>query len=280
EGAGFNAVAPRYFETVGTPLLAGRDFNERDTMASQKVAIVNESFAKSFFGARSPLGHRVTSVDVTYEIVGVVKDAKYQNLRQDIVRTVYIPWMQRDGQQPMSFNYLVRVAGGNPMQLASGLDKLLREADPALILRAAQTYSTVIDRSILTERIMAMLGGFFGVLALIVACVGIFGVLAFQVSRRVNEIGVRMALGARRSGIVALVLREIVVIVAAGASIGAAGALMLTGLTQKMLFGLTPNEPVVFLTAAAVLAIAALLAGWLPARRASRIDPMVALRHD
>src|SRR5262249_16799878 len=130
EGAGFNAVAPRYFETVGTPLLAGRDFNERDTMASQKVAIVNESFAKSFFGARSPLGHRVTSVDVTYEIVGVVKDAKYQNLRQDIVRTVYIPWMQRDGQQPMSFNYLVRVAGGNPMQLASGLDKLLREADP------------------------------------------------------------------------------------------------------------------------------------------------------
>jgi predicted permease len=280
EGAAFNAVAPRYFEAIGTPLVAGRDFDERDTMASKKVAIVNESFARSFFGARSPLGYRVTSVDITYEIVAVVKDAKYQSLRQEVVRTMYIPWMQRDGQQPMSFNYLVRVDGGNPMQLVPALDKLLRDADPALRLRAAQTYSTVIDRSIVTERIMATLGGFFGVLALIVACVGIFGVLAFQVSRRVNEIGVRMALGARRSGIIALVLREVVMILAAGCAIGTAGALMLTGLTRKMLFGVTPGDPIVFLTAAAMLTVAALLAGWLPARRASKIDPMIALRHD
>jgi len=127
---------------------------------------------------------------------------------------------------------------------------------------------------------MATLGGFFGVLALLVACLGIFGVLAFQVSRRVNEIGVRMALGSSRGAIVTLVLREVVVMLAAGCVVGGAGAMMLTGLTSKMLFGVGPTDPSVFLTAAGVLAVAAVIAGWLPARRASRIDPMVALRHD
>ena len=280
EDAGFNAVAPKYFATVGTPLLSGREFDERDTNTANKVAIVNESFARYFFGGRSPLGKRVTSVKVTYEIVGVVKDAKYQSLRQEVLKTMYIPWTQREGEQPTSYTYLAQVAGGDPMRLVPTLEKLVREVDSGLRFRAAQTYDQLVDRSIVTERIMATLGGFFGVLALIVACLGIFGVMAFQVSRRMNEIGLRMALGASRGGIVAMVLGEVAVLLAAGCAIGGAAALTLTGLTSKMLFGVRPADPGLFAMAAAVLGAAALAAGWLPARRAAAVDPMAALRHE
>ena len=280
EAVGFNAVAPKYFATIGTPLLSGREFNERDTNTATKVAIVNESFARYFFGGQSPLGKRVTSVRATYEIVGVVKDAKYSSLRQETLKTMYIPILQREGDPPMNSTYLVRVAGGDPMRLAPALGRLVREADPGLRFRAAQTYDELVDRSIATERIMATLGGFFGVLALIVACLGIFGLMAFQVSRRMHEIGLRMALGASRGGIVAMVLREVVVLLAAGCAIGGAAALTMTGLTRKMLFGVTPADPGVFAMAAAVLGAAALVAGWLPVWRAAAVDPMAALRHE
>ncbi len=280
EDVGFDVIAPKYFETIGTPLLTGREFDERDTNSATKAAIVNESFARYFFGAQSPLGRHVTSVNVTYEIVGVVRDAKYQSLRQNVIKTMYIPWMQREGDQPTNYKYLAMVATGNPLQLAPSLEKLVRDADPGLRLGTAQTYSALVDRSIVTERIMATLGGFFGILALLIACLGIFGVMAFRVSRRTNEIGLRMALGASRGGIVALVLREVAQMLAVGSLAGTAVALTLTGLAGKMLFDMKPTQPAVFLVPAAVLAAAALAAGWLPARRASRVDPMVALRHD
>jgi predicted permease len=277
---GFNAVAPNYFKTLGTPLLQGRRFDERDTSTAPKVAIVNESFARYYYGAQSPIGRRVTSVNVAYEIVGVVMDAKYQSLRDGVLRTMYISWMQREGEQPTSYAYLARVNAGDPMRLAPALEKVVREADSSLRLRTTQTYAEVIDQSIVTERIMATLGGFFGVLALMVARLGIFGVLAFQVSRRANEIGVRMALGASRGGTMTLVLREVAGMLLAGCAIGGVGARMLNGLTRNLLFGVEPGDPGVFAVAAAMLGVVALVAGWLPARRASRIDPMAALRHE
>ncbi|HYU44299.1 MAG TPA: ABC transporter permease [Vicinamibacteria bacterium] len=280
EQVGFNVIAPHYFATLGTPLLSGREFDERDTDTSPKVAIVNQRFSRYFFGEGSALGRRVTSVNVTYEIVGVVSDAKYQDLRAGIINTMYIPWTQREGEQPSSYSYLARAAAGDPMRLVPGLDRALREADPALRVRTARTYGAIVDQSIVMERTMATLGGLFGVLALLVAALGMFGVLSFQVARRTNELGVRMALGASRRTMMGLVLREVVVMVVAGVSLGAAGALVLTGLARKMLFGLTPTEPSVFAVAASVLAVAAALAGWLPARRASRVDPLVALRHE
>ena len=279
EQVGFNVIAPNYFATLGTPLLSGREFDERDTDTSPKVAIVNESFARYFFGERSALGRRVTSVNVPYEIVGVVRDAKYQNLRDGVIRTMYIAWMQRDGDQPSSYSYLARVEG-DPLRLAPSLDRVIRDADADLRVRTARTYASIVDQSIATERVMATLGGFFGVLALLVAALGMFGVLAFQVARRTNEIGVRMALGASRRTMLGLVLHEVVVMVVAGVSIGAGVALVLTGVARKILFGLTPTDPNVFAVAASVLAVAAVLAGWLPARRASRVDPLVALRHE
>ena len=281
EDAAFNAVAPKYFLTVGTPLVSGRDFDRRDTNTSKRVAIVNETFARYFFGAQSPLGRHVTSRDVAYEIVGLVKDAKYTDLRQPVLKTTYIPLAQREfEQQPSNYDFLVRVAAGHPVHMVPALEKAVRETDPGLRIRMVRTYSQIVDRSIATERILATLGGFFGMLALMVACLGIFGAMAFQVSRRVNEIGLRMALGASRGGIVVLVLREVAGMLAMGCVLGASAALTLTGLARKILFGVTPAEPGAFALAAAVLGIAALAAGWLPARRAARIDPMTALRHE
>jgi predicted permease len=280
EDIAFNVIAPQYFATIGTPLLSGREFDERDTNTAGKVAIVNESFARYFFPGESPLGRRVTSVKVAYQIVGVVRDAKYRNLRQDVMRTMYIPWMQREGDQPSNYSFLARVAGGDPMRLVPAVDGMVRAIDPGLRLRRPQTYAALVESSILTERILAALGGFFGLLALIVACLGIFGVMAFQVSRRINELGVRMALGASRRSIVTLVLREVGVMLVLGSAIGGVAALCLASLAGKMIFGLTPKQPGVFVLPGALLAVAALAAGWLPARRASRVDPMTALRHE
>ena len=225
------------------------------------------------------MGRRVTSANVEYEIIGVAADVR-TSLRHDAARSLYIPWMQREGEQPRNFSFLARVAGGDPMRLVSSLDRLLREADPGLRVVRPQSFAAFVDGTIVTERIMATLGGLFGLLALTVACLGIFGVTAFQVSRRINEIGLRMALGARRGNIVLLVLREVAANMVAGCAIGAAAALTLTGLAREMLFGLTAQEPGVFGVAAALLCAAAIAAAWLPARRASRVDPMTALRHE
>lgn len=277
---GFNAIAPKYFATLATPVLSGREFDDRDTNKSSKVAVVNESFAQYFFRGQSPLGRRVTSGNATYQIVGVVKDAKYQDLRQDAIRTMYIPLMQIENYQASICNFVVRVSAGDPMRLAPLLEKLIRDTDAGWRLRSIQKYSTVLDRTMRMERIMAILGGFFGVLALLIASVGIFGVIMFQVSRRVGEIGLRIALGASRSGILALILRDVVWMLVAGIVIGSSVAITLTGLTSKILFGITPADPAVFGLAAIVLAVAAMAAAWLPARRAMRVDPVAALRQE
>ena len=277
---GFNVISPSYFETLGTRLVAGRDFTEGDTVFSPKVAIVNESFARYFFGNASAIGRHVTSVRVTYEIIGVVRDAKYQDLRTDAIRTMYTTWTQREGDQPMAYTYLVRVAGGDPLRLVPGLDAAIREAEPGLRVRTAVSYATVIERSISTERVMATLGGAFGMLAIVIAGLGMFGLLAFHVARRTNELGVRMALGASGTAIMHLVLRDVLVMATVGITLGAAAAMAVTGLARSILFGFTPDDPRAFVVAASILAAAALVAGWLPARRASHVDPVVALRHE
>jgi len=278
EMVAFNAIAPGYFATMRTPLRAGREFTDRDTASSPFVAIVNESFARKFFGSRSAIGQHVTSVGVVYEIVGVVGDAKYEGLREDTLRTMYIPWTQRDENTP--YSYLLRVADGSLPRLSSAILDVLRRVDPTLRLTRLSTYDVFIEQTIPTERLMAAVGGLVGLLALILAAVGLFGVLAFQVTRRTNELGVRTVLGATRWSMMRLVLGDVVTIVVPGVVIGAGAALMLTGLARSLLFGLTPTEPGVFALAAAILWAAALLAGWVPARRASSVDPLVALRHE
>jgi predicted permease len=277
---GFNAVSPDYFVTIGTPMLFGRAFDGRDTAVSPRVGIVNQSFARYFANDGNILGRHVTSAGVIYEIVGVVADAKYQHLRDAVIKTMYIPLLQREGDpQPSSFSYLAR-ASGDPRQIIPDLPRILREADPALRLRRARPYTDLIAESIGTERTMATLGGLFGALALVVAALGMFGLLAFQVARRTNELGVRVALGAHRRSLVALVMRDVAVMVAFGVGLGSLAAAMTTSIARSLLFGLTPTQPEVFAAAAAALGVTALLAAWLPARRAANIDPLVALRHD
>lgn len=274
--ADFNAVEPRYFETMGTALLLGRDFNDRDVLSSKKVAIVSENFARYYFRDRSPLGQHVNQA----EIVGVVKNAKYRNLREAFPKTVYLPLQQLDQPAGGEGSYLVHVSAGNPMRLVPQVERMIREIDPAWHVTEAQTFAEHVDRSILNERMMAALGGSFGLLALGIACLGVFGVMAFHVTRRMNELGVRMALGARRVDIIWLVLREVAAMLAAGSVIGCICALGLTRIARNMLFGVTPTEPAVYLLAIAVLSVAIFAAGYFPALRASRVDPMEALRHE
>jgi len=280
-----NAIAPGYFRVTGTPILLGRDFEERDERSPNHVAIVNEKFVRELLGGRQPLGKHVTCNNVIYEIVGVARDTKYQNLRKGVSREMYIEWVQQQSAepgrwQPMGFTYMARVTGGDPMRVAPLMGRALGEIEPAMRIFHPQTFEDQVNQSTLNERLMAALGGFFGLLALIVACLGIFGILAFQVSRRVNEIGVRMALGAARRDILTLVLREAALLLAPGCLIGALAALGLARFAASFLFGITPTDPMAFAIAALGLALSTFAAGYLPARRAARIDPMVALRCD
>ena len=210
----------------------------------------------------------------------MVQDAKYRDLRRPMIPTVYIPWTQRKGEQPLGDYFFVRVARGDPLRLTADIQRLVSALDPGLVLSGTRTFGEVVDSNIVRERIMAVLAGFFGVLAVMVACLGVFGVMAFQVSRRLNELGVRMALGATRGNIIALVLREVAVLLAIGCTVGCGVALAMTRLASRLLFGLSPTEPVVFLAAAATLGLATLAAGYGPARRAAGVDPMIALRHE
>lgn len=279
---GFNVVTPDYFATLGTPLVAGREFNDRDTTAAPKAAIVNESFARYFFADRSAIGRHVASLGVTYEIVGVVRDAKYQSLRDATLRTLYVAWAQRseDQDQPASYRYLARVDTGDPTRLAPSLELLVRGLDPALRLRTAVTYASIIEDQLAIERTLGTLGGLFGLLALVLAGLGLFGVLAFQVARRTNEIGVRMVLGAGRWSMARQVVRDVVAMLVPGVAVGSAAAFAAAGVAERIVYGFTPTAPGVFAVAAAVLSLAAVLAGALPAYRASRIDPLAALRHE
>ena len=278
--AAFNVITPGYFATLGTPVVAGREFDGRDAAGSPPVAIVNQAFARFFFGDTPAVGRRVRSLDVTYEIVGVAGDAFYEDLRKGVARTLYVAAAQRSEDEPTAFGFLVRAADGKPLRLAPIVERTVRDVDPSLRARAVMPYATVIDRSIPAERLLAILGGLFGLLALVVAGVGLFGVLAFRVARRTNELGVRMALGASRWSVARLVVKDVIWLLVPGIAIGTGSALMLAGLAQGIVFGFAPTDPRVFLVAATVLAAVALLAGWLPARRAARIDPLMALRHE
>lgn len=285
-----NVVAPGFFRTMGTPLIAGRDFAPGDVdplepiddstiVPAGHVAIVNERFAKAYFAGGEAVGHYLTfgRSPKRYEIIGVVKDAKYLDLKEAFPKTVYFALGRKRAGAP---TLLVRTAASDPLWIVPQIEAVLGSLDPSMHLQNVHTFAEQVDRSILNERIMATLGGFFGALALLIACVGVFGVMAFQVGQRTREFGVRMALGAARSDVTTLVLRDVSAIVIVGTAIGAGAALALTRFARSFLFGVTPTDPSTYALAVAVLAFASLAAGYVPARRAARVDPIVALRHD
>lgn len=273
-----NGVAPRFFQTLRTPLLLGRDFALQDGPGSTPVAIVNEQFVRRFLPQGNPLGQHIT-VDSEMEIVGVVKDAISDNLREPPPPAVYIPCFQRPEQIGVA-TFEVYTVGGLA-KVAAALRDVFRTVLPqASVQYQLRTLTEQVERSLAQERMLATLATGFGLLALVLAGVGLYGLLAYTVGRRTPEIGVRMALGARQRDVQSLVLVGALRLVAMGIAAGLAAAWAATRLVSSMLFGLTPTDSLTILGATTVLAAIALLAGYLPARRASRVDPMVALRYE
>ena len=295
-----NAVGPRYFETVGIPLLQGREFRDEDNPPysldppekitpgveppeppGPRVAIVNESFAKHFFEGRNAIGmHLVTDenykAEHAYEIVGVVKDAHYFGLREANEPMIYFAIWRPEAR---SRSICIRTSRDSA-QLAAGIGQEVTSIDPGVPVLAVRSMHQEIDNDILVDRLIATLSSFFGVLALLLAGVGLYGVISYGVTRRTREIGIRMALGAQRGSVLWLVMRRAAAFLLIGAMIGILAALFATRLVKSLLYGISAQDPITIVMATIVLGAVTALASFLPARRATKVDPMVALRHE
>ena len=272
-------VSPTFFETMQMPLVAGRGFTPLDTADAPLVVVINEAAARKHFPNQSPIGRRVgtTLADIgRREIVGVLRDAKYNNIRDAAVPTMYTPYKQRP-QGGATFE--VRTAG-DPLSAVASVREAVRQVDPTLPVINMTTQIEEVERRFAQEKLFAQAYTLFGALALAVAAVGLFGLMSYSVSRRTGEIGIRMALGAQRQDVLGLVMRESMVLVAAGVAIGLGAAIPASRLVSTLLYGLTATDPVAMAGAIAVMVAVSALAGYLPARRAIRINPIAALRYE
>jgi predicted permease len=275
-----NGVGPGFFATMGQPLVAGREFTAKDISGAPRVAIINETMVKYFFGSENPLGRHIgwgRDKTPAIEIVGVVKDSKTSTLRQQAKRFVYAPYMQEPEIGQMTFYVRAR---GDASGIGTSVRQVAQRVDPNLPIFDMKTMTTVVDESLFIERMVAALSVAFGGLATLLAAIGLYGVMSFTVARRTREIGIRMALGAEPNSVLWLVLKEVALMVGIGVGVGLPVAVALSRLVQSQLFDLSAHDPVALMAAAATLAFVALAAGYLPARRATRVDPMLALRYE
>ena len=277
-----NSVGVDFFKTFRTQVLLGREFDRRDSGDSPRVVIVNQSFARYYFPDRSPLGKWVAfqgpQRDTHYQIVGVVKDVKYESLRHDFPKTIYMMNAQVP-PGPDSYTFALRTEGGMATAVQA-IGAALARVDPHLRPVSVLSLEDHVARSLLQERMLATLAAFFGALALLLAAVGIYGTMAFQVARRRREIGIRMALGADAGRVIGMVLGQTARLTLAGCAIGAAGGLALTRIAKGLLYGVRSNDPPTFIAAAAGLLLIALAAAYLPGRSAVRTNPAETLRVD
>ncbi len=277
----FNEVGPTYFSTLGIPLLGGRDFTRADAFGAPQVAIVNEAFAKKFGLGRDAVGRRMSNkgsnTPLTMEIVGIVKNAKYSDVKREIPPIFFIPYRQDEtiGQ----INFFVRT-GSDPERFLSNIPKVLARLDANLPVENLRTMPQQIRENVFLDRFISVLSASFACLATLLAAIGLYGVLAYTVSQRTREIGLRMALGAAPSRVRTMVLGQVGVMVASGGAIGLAAAVGLGRLAQSLLFELQGTDPLVLAAAAVSLSLVALAAGFIPAHRASQVDPMSALRYE
>ncbi len=278
----FNQVTDGFFAAMGTPLLAGRDFDARDRLGGQPVAIVNETLAQKFFAGTSPLGkyyrlEQHDSLGAPIQIVGVVKDAKYRELREEPLPTAYVAMSQDSAQNPYA-NYVLRTAG-SPSSLAPSVKAMVAEVNRSIALELTPL-SQQVDASLARERLLATLSGFFGALALLLATIGLYGTLSYSVARRRSEIGVRIALGAGRERVMRLVLGEVVRMVIIGVALGAVAAFFSTKVMTSFLFGMSASDPATVIGSVTILTVVGLAAGAFPSWRAARVDPIAALREE
>ena len=277
-----NEVGPDYFRTLGIPLLAGREFTDSDRAGAPKVAVVNEAFVRHFIANRPAIGTQVmrgsdTKIKYDTVIVGVVKDAVYSNMREAPVPVYYSVAAQ--ARQQRNMNVYVRTVA-DPLQAAGAVRGAVASFDANLPLVNLRTMQAQIDANVANERLLSLLTGTFAGLATLLAAVGLYGVLAFNVARRTREIGIRMALGAGAAQVRRLVVREALLIIAIGMLVGLTAAWFAGALVQSVLFGTQPGDPWVYASAAAMLGFIALVAAYVPVRRATSVDPMIALRYE
>jgi predicted permease len=274
-------VGPDYFATVGMTMLRGRDLTVADNESAPKVAVVNETFARYFFGNEDPLGRRFgfsSESSDQIEIIGVVKDAKYNSLREQSLRTFYIPYLQDSGTWRET-TFQIRTAA-EPTHLIAAVRQAVREVDANLPLFNVKTLATQVDESLVQERLIGTLSSFFGLLSLLLTCIGLYGIMAYAVSRRTHEIGIRMALGAPRSAVLRMMLGQGMKLVLLGVGLGLAGSLAATRIIASQLFGVSATDPATFAVIALLLIAVALLACFVPAWRSTKVDPLIALRHE
>ena len=272
-------ISPNFFDVMEIPVMLGRGFTPRDSETAPKVVVINEAAAKKYFPDQNPIGQRFgSSIETSdqLEVVGVLRDAKYNSVRDPAPPTMYVPYLQaRTGSAVIE----VRTAG-EPATVTSGVRDAVRRVEPNLPMMDVSTQIEQVERRFQQEKVFAQAYTLFGGLALLVASIGLFGLMSYAVSRRTNEIGIRMALGAQRGDVMRQVLIESMVLVAIGIAIGVAGSLGAGRFVSTLLFGLAPTDVLTIATATGVMVLVSALAGFLPARRASKVDPMVALRYD
>jgi putative ABC transport system permease protein len=283
QDSNFSSISPQYFKTLRIPMLAGRDFNESDRIQSPRAAIVNQAFARLLGLGENPIGKRFrreatpTSPEEVNEIVGLVKDTKYRRIRRPAGAIAYLDNAQ-DKDADNSMRVLVR--SELPMEtVEAAIRRAMREQSSGISFEFAGLQDQ-IRQSLLAERLLATLSGFFGALAVVLAMIGLYGVMSYTVAERTSEIGIRMALGARRADVTAMILRKAAALLVAGLAVGAMLSLAAASAASALLFGLKPRDPVTLAMAAAVLAAVALGASYVPARRAAALDPIASLREE
>ena len=290
-----NQIGPEYFATLGVPIVAGRDFRltdnrwvkrpnatDSDDDTTPTAIIINEKFAQRFFAGRNPVGMHLgfgtdPGTHTEMEIIGVVKDIKYMNLRQEIPIQAYVPYMNSPYLGGMTI--YVRTAG-EPNQLMTSIRAKMRDLDVNIPVYAMRTMDEQLSNSLSMERMIASLSTVFGSLATVLAIIGLYGVMSYSVAHRTREIGIRMALGAEQGKVIGMVMREVTTLIAIGVAVGVPAALLLTRVVKSQLYGLEAHDPWTVGLATALLAIVACAAGYIPAMRASRVDPMKALRYE
>jgi putative ABC transport system permease protein len=276
------AVGPDYFKTLRMPLLAGRGFDQRDAPNTTGVAIVNETFARQLLNGANPIGRMIRkeaapgTSEMVYQIVGLVRDSKYEELREERSPLVFLA----SAQEEHTTGLLLLIHSSLPQtEVTAAVRRTLGEFNPNIDV-SFQGFKTMVEESVLRERLLATLSGFFGVLALVLASIGLYGILSYGVASRTKEIGIRMALGAQSREVLSLILREAFILVLVGAAVGLPVTFGATRFASTLLFGLKPTDPVSLTLATLLLFLVALVASYLPARRATKVDPLVALRYE